>query len=289
MEQIVVKVGELDAAPRTTEESIYPNIDDSFEVVSYAGDRLAVRENNVFGVKLFGNMQASLQGLAVYGDKLVRMANGTTHYIYKLTAGGLSQVASFTANTGHSNSLQFAPFKDDGQAFPYLYVANLAKKCSVLSISSDYDVSIVQTITIGIASVASNCNLQIGDDGYLWCFYLDSNNHHHFIKFRRVSVGEGDVTLSQSDVVDEWHSDESYPSSTYLWQGMTIRNGHIWLSIGQIGTSQARGIFVYSTTTHAKVTWLDLSIFNVEFEDIDFWDDSLLVATYGSQVYQMKF
>ena len=100
---------------------------------------------------------------------------------------------------------------------------------------------------------------------------------------------EGDVTLSQSDVVDEWYSDESYPYSTYLWQGMTIRNGHIWLSIGQIGTSQARGIFVYSTVTHARVTWLDLSIFNVEFEDLDFWDNSVLVATYGAQVYRMKF
>lgn len=284
-----MQVGGLDAAARTTEESIYPNIDDTFEVVSYAGRRLAVRENNVFGVKVFGAMQASLQGLAVYGDTLVRMANGTTHYIYQLTAGGLSQVASFTANTGHSNSLQFAPFKAAGQAFPYLYAANLAKKCSVLSISAAYSVSIVQIITIGIASVASDCNLQIGDDGYLWCVYLDSNNHYHFIKFRRVAVAEGDVTLTQSDVVDEWVTDESYPYATNVWQGMTIRNGQIWLSIGQPGTSQARGIVIYSTITHARVTWLDLSIFDSELEDLDFWDDSVLVATYGAQVYKLKF
>lgn len=292
MKQIVLQDGLTDVAPRTTEDSIYPNIDATFSVTQYDGPRLNVRRGNVFGAKVLSNIKNQRQGLAVYGNTLVRMANvqvTTPHYIYTLSpAGVLTQVATFNASTGHSNSIQFAPTLEAGQDFPYLYVANLEKKCSVLSITAAYAVTIVQTITIGIAEVDADCNLQIGDDGYMWCVYLDSNDHYHFIKFRRVSVSEGNVTLSQSDVVDEWTSVGEYPYATYVWQGMIIRNGQLWLSYGQTG-AMARGIVIFDTTSHALVTTLDLSQYDVEWEDLDFWNDSVLIGTYGNQLYQLKF
>lgn len=287
-----MQAGGIDAAPRTTEGSLYPNIDDTYSVVFYEGERLVVRKQQFFGIKSLGNMDSSKQGLAIYGNKVVRMANvstSTTHLIYQISSAGvLSQLATFTASTGHSNSLQFAPTLESGQTFPYLYVANLLKKCSVLSISSSYEVSIVQTITIGISEVANDCNVQIGDDGYIWAVELDSNNHYHFMKFRRVAVSEGDVTLTASDIVDEWATVESYPYATYVWQGMKIRAGKIWFVYGQTGPSKARGIVVYDTATHAYVTTLNLASVNYEFEDMDFWNDSVIIATYSSPYYQIQ-
>jgi hypothetical protein len=268
-------------------------VDANYTVINYEGERLIARQRQSFGVKKLGDMDSSKQGLAIYGDKVVRMANvstSTTHIIYQISSAGvLTQVATFTASTGHSNSLQFAPTLEAGQDFPYLYVANLVKKCSVLSISSAYEVSIVQTITIGASEVANDCNVQIGDDGYIWAVYGTSANKYRFIKFRRVAVSEGDVTLTDADIVDEWTTVESYPYSSYVWQGMKIRNGKIWFVYGQTGSSKKRGIVVYDTVTHAYVTTLDLASINQEFEDMDFWRDSVILATYSSPYYQLQF
>ena len=292
MKQVVIETEGADSAPRTTEVSLYPNIDESFSVIGYEGERLVVRTRQSFGIKQIGEMDTTKQGIAIYGDIVVRMANvqtGRPHLIYQIyPTGVLSQVASFNAATDHSNSVQFAPILEEGQFLPYLYVANLVKKCTVLSISSAYAVSIVQTITIGIQDVDNDCNVQIGDDGYIWALELDANDHYHFMKFRRVSVSEGDVTLTAADLLEEWTTQETFPYATYVWQGMKIRFGKIWFVYGQTGSSKARGIVVYDTVTHAYVTTLDLASINQEFEDMDFWNDSILITTYSSPYYQIQ-
>ena len=288
MKQICIQDGGVDASPRVNEVSLYPNIDDNYTVVPYQGERLVVRQLQSAGIRQVGTSDANLQGVAIYGNMMVRMAYGGTHHIYRISSAGfLSSLATFSANTGHSNSLQFAPTIESGQDYPYLYVANLNKICKVLSISSAYAVSIVQTITIGISEM-DDCNVQIGDDGYIWAVELDSNNHYHFVKFRRVAVSEGDVTLTASDIVDEWSTAEVYPYATYVWQGMKIKGGKVWFVYGATGTGKARGIVVYDTATHAYVTTLDLSFVNQEFEDLDYWNDSLLVMAYASPYYQIQ-
>lgn len=290
MKQICLQAGLEDAAPRTNEISLYPDIDDTYEVVEYTGRRLVVRTSQVMGAKLMGTMQANLQGIASYGDKVVRMANGGTHYIYEVTGNGsFVQLATFSAGTGHSNSLQFAPSLQAGQSFPYLYVACLTKQCKVLSISSAYAVSIVQTITIGIAGVPDGCNLQIGDDGYLWAVCQDSAEHYRFMKFRRVAVSEGDVTLTSADLLEEWTTQEVWPYADYVWQGMTIRNGQVWFVYGKTGAGNKRGILVYDTNTHGLVTNLSLEQFIEEYEDCDFYGNSVILASYSSNVYILKF
>lgn len=291
MKQVVLQMGG-DAAPRTTEVSLYPNIDDSYSVIPYEGRRLVVRSKQFAGFRQMSTLQSSLQGMAIYGNILVRMANGGTHRIYRLSDTGVpNEVASFSASTGHSNSSQFAPNLESGQAYPYLYVAYLDKKCCVLSITSAFAVSIEQTITVNIAGLADG-NIQIGDDGYIWYGCLDDNGHAHFIKFRRVAVSEGNVTLTEADVLNEWMTQESYPYAgyAYVWQGMIIKYGKIWFSYGTNVNGANRGVVIYDTATHAFVTKLDLTgTISAELEDLDFWNDSLLICTYSSELYQMQF
>ena len=267
---------------------INPSIDSSFTQGTYSGPRLNVKDNQAFGIKGFGTKGASQQAMDAYGNTLVCMVNGNTHYIYGISSGGsVTQLATFSASCGHCNSLQFAPFVESGQDFPYLYVGTLSRACKVLSITSAYAVSVVQTITIDSSLVeqTSGDNTQIGDDGYIWTMFQELDERYHFIKFRRVAVSEGDVTLTSSDILDEWVTEQAYPYSTNVWQGMKIKDGKLWFVIGNSGGGQTRCILVFDTTTHALITTLDLSAVNEEFEDVCFWNDSVLVGAWTTTLY----
>lgn len=235
-------------------------------------------------------MTQQMQGLAIYGDKLVRMNNGTDGRVYQISAvGGLSLLASFTVSTGHHNSLQFAPTLAEGQTFPYLYATSFTPaRCDVFELSAAYSATLVQTISHDIASIPSGCNLQIGDDGHIWGAYLDGNDHYHFMKFRQVAVGEGSaVTIHSSDILDEWSTAETYPYASYVWQGMKVKNGRIWFVHAAHGSSQHRGVAIYNCGTHAHVGTWDLSYYDEEYEDMDVWNDGWLVGTWSTSEYRI--
>ena len=276
------------AAPRVNEVSLYPNIDDTYTLAAYQGQRLVVRTSQVAGIKSFGTMASSMQGMAIYGNIAVRMANNSvssTHYVYRVSDSGFSQIASFTlSGTGHSNSLQFAPILLTGQTLPYLYVSDTTTKCYVLSFDSSYQATIVQTITI----TGNNCQVLIGDDGHIWTSLPGSDNHRKFCKYRRVAVSEGDVTLTDADLLDSWETLEAYPSSGYTAQGWKVKFGRIWFSYGAAGGSH-KGISVYDTASHRHLATLEFTSFsNTEWEDIDFYNDSILAAMATSAVYIIK-
>lgn len=244
-----------------------------------------------FGIAAWDTMPERMQGMAILGDLLVRMANtgtSTTHYIYRISAAGrLSQVATFVLSTsGHSNSLQFAPTVESGQTYPYLYVSEINGTCVVLSIDSNYAVTQVQAISAPGAS-----NLQIGDDGYLWGFNRNSAGQLRFIKYRKVAVSEGaTINLTSDDVLEDWYSDETFPSSTVTSQGMKVKYGKIWLPFGTVGSGQKRYIVVYDLPARRLYAIADLTNFaNFEPEDLDFWDDAIILATYASNNYILRF
>lgn len=292
MEQIEFRKNSIPVAPRTTEESIYPNIDDTFTTYSYIGRRLNIRTRQECGIKIAGGMASNMQGFAIYGDIAVRMANvdtSTTHYVYRLSIAGnnigFSEIATFTLNgTGHSNALQFSPVLESGQVLPYLYVSDVNGKCYVLSFDSSYQATIVQTITIsGVGQVL------MGDDGFIWTSSPGTDSHRKFAKYRKVSVSEGDVTLTDSDKVDEWETMEVFPSATHTSQGWKVKFGKLWYQIGMSGDGQWRGIYIYDTATHALVTSLDFSEFStLEYEDLDFFDNAMIIATYIGPAYLVR-
>lgn len=257
---------------------------------TYTGARLRVKDGHSLGIKAWSNMAQSKQGMAIYGDILVRMAKtstSTTHVVYQIAADGtLTQLATFTlSGTGHSNSLQFAPLLETGQTLPYLYVSDTTTNCYVLSFDSSYQATIVQTITIS----GSASQILRGDDGYVWSSLPGTGNHRRLRKYRRVAVSEGDVTLTDSDKLDEWETLEAFPSSTYTMQGWKIKEGRLWLLYGDTNAGDQRGMCVYDTATHAMIARIDLTNYGaIEYEDLDFWDGAVILATDKKNSYILR-
>lgn len=289
MKQIVIQDQLVDAAPRTTEESLYPNIDDTYTVRTYTGERLIIRDNQVYGIKLWGaGMPSGMQGMAIYNDILVRTKNSTTgHKIYQIgPTGVLTELATFDLDLGHANSCQFDSVIYDGQTFPYLYVAALSGICYVLSISSTYEVSIVQTITI-----ENTGQVLKGDDGYMWASSYTTARNRWFGKYRKVLVSEGEtVNLTSEDLLESFDSVDVHPASSYTAQGWKIKLGKIWFNYGVSGSSEKRGAKVYETATHRLIATIDLSDYtNAELEDVELYDNGLIIATVASFTYMLKF
>ena len=291
MEKRTLKEGATPFTPYTTTSCIKPDIDETYTEYSYSGELLSIVQAHKCGFKLWQSMIGSLQGMAIYGNIMVRMANGGTHYILGFNEQSYEIKGTFSTSTGHSNSLQFAPTILSGETYPLLYVAGLSGKCYVIQISQDFSVSLIQTLTIDeSSSISQTCNLQIGDDGHIWAAYLDSTDQFHFVKLRKVLTSEGNVTITDNDIIDQWSTEELYPYSNHVWQGMKVKFGKIWLLFGTTGPAQYRGIQVFDTATHRNLSSIDLSVAaSVEFEDLDFYGDSLLVASYTAQIYKIRF
>lgn len=288
MEQILLKSGSNPASPRITEDSFYPNIDATYTKVEYTGQRLVVCTTQAVGIKTMPSTRAlNKQGMAIYGNMMVTLAKNTgDNYIYTFGEGGLlTQVATFSVALGHANAGQFAPIIESGETYPYLYVSDTDGHCYVLRIASDYSVTKIQTITIEQGQVL------IGDDGYMWASINGgSGNPRIFKKYRKVSVSEGNITLTSDDVLGSFESDKGYSSEDVTAQGWSVKFGKIWFCYGASGADQKRGVDVYDTATHRRLAELDFSNFSsVEYEDVDFWDNAMIIATYPGDLYIVRF
>lgn len=253
-------------------------------------DDEVVKSEDDFGFQQIGNTVAGYQGMAIFGDYLVRTANGSTHKIYSIGDNGFSLIGSFTLNgLGHANSVQFAPVLETGQFLPYLYVSAFNSKCKVVEIDNLTSANVVQTITYDIPGLPPECNCQIGDDGSIWLTSRNlSTSAYIFIKFRKVSVSEGDVTLTLQDVIDKWESSEKFPYNPYVWQGEIIKNGKIYFLYGQTG-NRKRGINIFDAQTHSLLSQVDFTeLSGLEMEDLDFYNNAIIVATYQDVMYKVE-
>ena len=291
MKKQQLKEGAIDIAPRIIEGNFYPDIDSTYTTMTYTGDRLKIStKEHTLGIKTWKSTIGNMQGMAIYNNILVRMANvsaSNTHYIYTIgTSGALTEVATFTlSTTGHSNTLQFAPTVEGGNTYPYLYVSDLDGGCEVLSIASNYAVTQVQKITAPVG-----WQIQIGDDGFIWAI-AGGGTSLRFIKYRSVAVSEGaNVTLTESDILQDISVNEKFDPSSYTFQGSKFKFGKAWLPIGTTGSGQKRALFVFDLARQKTAANIDLTNFgNIEYEDIDFWDDAAILCTYSSNTYILRF
>ena len=242
---------------------------------------------------LNSQMPGTRQGMAIYDGYLARANNGTALRISAISAtGDLTTVADSTIENSHNNSMQFAPTLEAGQTLPYLYSAELAPNlCYVYDFNSSYQATRVQTITLGVTGIAGGCNLQIGDDGHIWGACSNDQTHYTFMKFRKVLVSEGDITLTDADILDSWTTSETFPYSTYVWQGMKVKRGKIWFLHGATGAGQHRGIVIYDCSTHAHLGAWDLSYYNFEYEDLDFWGagNDIILGTIEAATFRITY
>ena len=288
----ILKAGTTPYSGRVTEADFYPDIDSSYSVHEYSGSRVSVPPpTHSFGIKAWSNMLNSMQGMAIHGDILVRMYNNsssTTHYIFRIgETGALTQVATFSASTtAHSNTLQFAPLVESGNDYPYIYVSDLEGSCEVFSITSEFVVTQVQKIT-----VPTGWQVQIGDDGHIWAI-SGGGTALRFIKYRKVAVSEGaNITLTANDIIDDMVVEDKFPSAQYTFQGSKFKFGKAWIPIGTSGADQKRALLVYDLAAKRTVANIDLTFVGttVEFEDCDFWNDSLIICTYKAASYILRF
>lgn len=291
MKRGIIKLGGEPTSPRVTEDTFYPNIDTTYSEKTYKGDRLVIRTNeNTYGIKGWSSLPSNKQGMAIYGNKLFRMSatsSSTTHYVYRISENGsVSEVGSFVCTTSeHSNCLQFAPLIEDGNDYPYLYISNLNGVCTVLSFASDYTATQVQQITVPYGS-----QVHIGDDGYIYSWTLNAAAQFRIFKYRKVLVSEGaSVTLTASDLIEEFNSEDAFPTADYTFQGWKVKFGKVWFIIGTDGNDKKRALYVYDLAAKRTAANIDLTWINKEFEDLDFWDNALIIACYESNTYIMRF
>lgn len=290
MQQGQIKYGGKPLGPRINEDSFYPNIDETYTERTYVGDRIAINQKEqTFGIKRWASLPSNKQGMAIYGNKLFRMSatsSSTTHYVYRINDNGtVEEVGTFVCTTsGHSNAMQFAPTIEEGNDYPYLYVSNTDGSCVVLSIAADYTATQVQKITVEVG-----WQVQIGDDGHIWAI-SGNGTALRFIKYRKVAVSEGaTVALTSDDILDMMWVEDKFDTNLYTFQGSKFKFGKAWIPIGTDGNGKRRALLVYDLAAHRTLANIDLTVYNVEFEDCDFWDNALIIACFESNTYILRF
>lgn len=288
--------GDADAAVRTTENSLYPDIDETFEEITYEGKRISFVKSHKAGFKTLPRLTGVTgQGMAIYDD--VMALTGYQSLKLRKWDEDTQQFAEWRSSTpsalGKGNACQFAPSVIPGNTYPLLYVADLSRKCIVMNIdglASGGSPSVVQTITL--ANTLPDGNLIIGDDGHLWCLTNNQggNDRYRFIKFRKVETSEGSVTLTASDIKEELESIKAYPYSTYIWQGGKVKEGRIFFAFGKDTAEYPNGFVVYDLATGEELNLVNLrEQISDEIEDLEIWREGIVIVTHIGRNYYLRF
>lgn len=262
----------------------------SWDSYPYEGERLVPPNRLRMRVGTYADATGG-QGMAIYGDKLFRLKNGGTASVFKFVDGGFESLGNITFNgsnsTWHCNSAQFAPTVESGQTYPLLYIAGLTDgKCYVERITDNngvFSTTLVQTITITSNAIVPSIgiNVQIGDDGHIWAAYISSSLGVVAIKYRKVLVSEGNVTLTESDIIDYAYNSVDYTYSNKPWQGCKIYNNKLWFFYG---SASRMGFYVADLVTKKVINDVEMTgmVTNGEFEDGDFKDGILYIGYWPS-------
>lgn len=259
------------------------------ESIEYEGERISFGGRTSFKVFGEGVLQGihnnlAAQGMAIHNGYLFQIYNLGECLVYKLNGETPVLVNSFALGTKsqhyHANSCQFG--KDVTETgFPLLYVGYYYDRKLAVEKVTTTSGELLQTISIATLDSFPNgvtSNIVKGDDGFIWvvCYY---ENRLHFTKMRCPSLSEGDVELTQSDVLDSWSVAYNYDEEVY--QDMKVYNGKLYLQYG--GTYNKRGVKVYDVDLHRQISNVDLTQYiTEEFEGIDIYNNKMWITLYAS-------
>ena len=207
---------------------------------SYEGVKLSLTSQGY--IKRFGKIKSynggTAQGIAIYNNILFVLFNNGKCTTYQLDENdNVTQIGDFTLDSAsqgtlHCNTASFYPTKETGYNFPLLYIANGEQnKCRVERVTSTSS-TLVQTITLNLTVATQGNNVFVGDDGYLYTINKGQEGDPYvYIKLRCPLLSEGDVVLSDSDIIDQFNGE--LMSSQYLGQGAICHNGYIIHSFGE--------------------------------------------------------
>ena len=287
-----VKIADLQPCIVNGVPALYDSVSGQYRYALGTGRLHACNHAATSGIGSMGSNQ--LQGMAIYGDIAVRMANSTTsttHRVYRLTSSSVTEIATFTlSGCGHANALQFASTLEAGQTLPYMAVSDINGQCYVLEFNSSYQATIVQTISLDGISAGQ---LLKDDQNYVWSSWTNTNGNRHFRKYRQVLVSEGaSVTLTDADILDEWDTWETFPSTYFTMQGWKVKGGRLYLLYGGAANNATsiRGITVYDTVTHHTVDQYDFTdyLYSGEPEDLDFYDGGIVIGLLTGNLQRVQ-
>ena len=239
------------------------------------------------------------QGMSIYNGKAFLLYDKGGLAIYDLI--NKQAVAEFTLASAsadnHCNSANFSNEIISGGTYPLLYISECygQHRCFVENITNSGS-ALVQTITFSnengdyTNSTYNNAFDWIldNDTGMLMTYGLMSDGKHKIKMFAKPSTSNATVTLSETDVIDEWVvEDYIYPalSSNYTYQGNCAKGGIIYLL-----TWQSNEIICISEDTHAMTARVPLTYNTTgEPEDLAIYADTMFVVYGDKKIYGMSF
>jgi len=182
----------------------------------------------------------------------------------------------------HCNSAQF--YYENNVS--YLYVAGCNKKCYVEKIEADTS-SLVQTITVSLDKYSMDYNVICGDNNSIVAFGGEiPQGSIYLFKFRRPSVCEGDVTLTDGDLIGFWEIESNYVYSERWWQGGKYYNNMLYFVFGTV--SKGKELIIYNTkTSRISNRLLFDNIMNEEPEDCELYGDRIVVSLNNGKGYYL--
>lgn len=252
------------------------------------GDTLHVTryDNSVLSTVAYVDGEAlSAQGCAIKDNFLYRFYDRGYCKVFQIHDDyNLSYVKEFKLGSysieNHCNCAQFNVVGND----TLLYIAGTNKKCYVELIEENKS-TLLQTITLSLDLFISDYNIISGDDEALWAFGgAIPFGELVVLKLRRPLLDEGDVILSQNDVLDVWIVDKNYSYLDRVWQGGKVYKGELFFVFGSAHIGKC--IMIYDVSKHKtnKKLFLDNLILE-EPEDCDFSNNNLIIFVYGGNAY----
>lgn len=276
----------------TSSISVYELIEREIESTRhYIGEPIVFSRNRYAAKPIHSLTMTSknLQGVATWGDRLVRLENYGTAHIYDISNGlvNATLINSFplgsNAESNHCNACQFVSIHQDN--YPLLYVsANYISRCYVEQLT-DSGSTLMQTIDLNIAEVNNSRmqpNMVVGDDGYLWAIMgVPTAKQTYFYKLRLPAVSEGNITLTEADVIESFKI-PSYDMGLSTWQGVKVYGNRAFFVWGTNSTTS--GVEVYNLTTKQRDSFIPLNdIMLGEPEDCEIVGNSLLVVDVSAK------
>lgn len=267
---------------------------DGWDKFQYEGNHVTPPFAHGMRVRTLTDSFLGGQALAIWGDYAVRLADGGGATLWHFTGEGIERLANIPMDgrnsNMHCNSAQFAPTKNAGDFMPLLYISGNkptegGDKCYVERITENngvYSTTLVQTITFspGTLMPYPTINAQIGDDGHIYVF-LAAAPYIKCFKYRKVLTSEGNVTLTDSDIIDYTFVDVNYVYNDKPWQGGKIYDGKLYFCWGK---AAGQGLFVVDLISKKLLNEIDLTgkIPSGELEDGDFRNGILHVGYWPS-------
>ena len=286
-------------------------LNEGYRGITYTGDKIVLPSVNKGNIQRLGmycmknnityeGATLSSQGCDIYNNYLVRLYDKGYCQIFDVSNNyNMFELAKFPLGSysetvkNHCNSASFAPSKREGEEFPLLYVSTLLKNiCRVEQLTLNGSVT-VQSISFSSYFDKHTLNVIAGDDGYLWAIGIGRTGDAstpvdslRFCKFNMPNPNDGDIILSEHDIIDQWIED-GYNYEESVSQGCCVNDGKIYFVFGT--ESSNRQIKVYDTTSHELTNQINLNnVIIEEPEDCTIYEGALWVAiNNGLGVYRL--